>query len=145
MPIHRIAYYSTPQPTLTSEDLEAILKVARSRNAELKISGVLMHVFGQFIQLLEGPASSIETVMEAIVRDKRHSDIHIFLKQSGSTRSFERWAMWSDYVGGDLTDDEAKERDVLQQAALKALAEMNREAAIRDGAGAAANATSAGD
>ncbi|MEN3792787.1 BLUF domain-containing protein [Fulvimarina sp. MAC3] len=130
MPIHRIAYYSTPQPTLTSDDLEAIVKVARTRNAELKISGVLLHVFGQFIQLLEGPAGSIERVMEAIVRDNRHSDIHIFLKQSGAVRSFERWAMWSDYVGGDLTSDEQREREALQQAALKALADMDREAVI---------------
>ena len=141
MPIHRIAYYSTPQPTLTSSDLEAILKTAKSRNAELKISGVLLHVFGQFIQLLEGPASSIERVMASIVRDTRHSDIHIFLRQSGSERSFERWAMWSDYVGGDLTSAEQKEREALQQAALKALADMDRESAIRDRAEEAPGAT----
>ncbi|EAU40932.1 hypothetical protein FP2506_18629 [Fulvimarina pelagi HTCC2506] len=132
MGIYRIAYYSTPHPTLTSDDIEAILKVARSRNADLKLSGVLLHVFGQFIQLLEGPVASIETVMNSIVRDTRHSDIHIFLKQSGSTRSFERWAMWSDYLGGDLTEAEARERDILQQSALKALAELDRQAAIRD-------------
>ncbi|WP_158555213.1 BLUF domain-containing protein [Fulvimarina endophytica] len=131
MPIHRIAYVSVPHPALTGGDIADILRAARARNASLKLSGMLLHEFGRFIQLLEGPAASLETVLDAISRDTRHTNMRVFLSQSGFERSFGRWAMWSHFSRGELTEGETHAREILQRAALENLADMERETARR--------------
>ena len=81
---------------------------AEQRNAQLGITGLLCHQDGQFVQLLEGPQSSVDLVMEKIVIDSRHSDIEIIQRRDLPEREFADWAMaivcGQDDLGVQLTE-----------------------------------------
>ncbi|MCB8836754.1 BLUF domain-containing protein [Aurantimonas sp. VKM B-3413] len=127
MSVYRLAYVSRPAPLLTAVDIADIMKVAERRNAELGITGLLVHDFGRFVQLLEGPLESIETLMRAIILDRRHSDIRIFLQQTAERRSLDRWVVWSDYAASRLSDAELHLHEDIVQAALESLADLDRD------------------
>ena len=127
MSVYRLAYVSRPAPLLTAADIGDIMTVAERRNAELGITGLLVHDFGRFIQLLEGPLESIETLMRAIIADRRHDDIRIFLQQTAERRSLDRWVVRSDYAAGKLSDAELDLHEDIVRAALESLAELDRD------------------
>ncbi|MBO0903541.1 BLUF domain-containing protein [Jiella sonneratiae] len=127
MTIYRLAYVSRPSPGLTAEDLTSLAEAAARRNAEIGVTGLLIHEFNRFIQLLEGPLDPVETLMQAIIADKRHSDIRIFLQQSAPERSLSRWIMWSDFTRMAMSRQELLLREEIVRAALESLADLDAE------------------
>ena len=127
MAVNRLAYVSTPMPTIAATDIADILAVSRRRNLELGVTGLLVHEFGRFTQLLEGSTEAIETLMGSIIRDPRHFDIRIFLQQTAAERSLERWAMWSNYATSAATPRELETREEIVRAALESLAAIDRD------------------
>lgn len=94
--LHRIVYDSvvgTPFGAEGARDLQAILKVARSRNAALGITGVLYCDGAYFVQLLEGPADAVQAVFASIQADPRHTDIRVVERGPAETRWFPSWHM----------------------------------------------------
>ncbi|MCQ0989667.1 BLUF domain-containing protein [Jiella marina] len=135
MTIHRLAYVSRPSPEIDPEAVRAIAEAARERNRDLEVTGLLVHEFGRFIQLLEGPIASLEELMVDIIRDPRHSDIRIFLQQSGAERTMERWLLLSDFDRSATTPGELEVREEIVRAALASLAELDyerRQAAMKE-------------
>ena len=127
MLIYRLAYVSRPSPGTGVEEVRAIGTSAARRNPELGITGMLVHEFNRFIQLLEGPLDAIDTLMVAIIADNRHGDIRIFLQQSAEERSLSRWIIWSDFERMTMNSGEREVREEIVRAALESLAELDAD------------------
>lgn len=57
-------------------------------NAAVGVSGSLMFIGSVFVQLLEGEASSVETIFERICRDVRHRRLILLDLAAAETRMF---------------------------------------------------------
>jgi hypothetical protein len=55
-----LVYVSVARELMSDEDLKAILEVARRKNAERNITGMLLYRSGYFIQALEGEEADVE-------------------------------------------------------------------------------------
>ena len=94
--LHRIVYDSVvavPFGDAGERDIQAILEVARSRNAKLGVTGALFCDGAYFVQLLEGPAEAVEAVFASIHADPRHTDIRVMERGPAETRWFASWHM----------------------------------------------------
>lgn len=127
MTVYRLAYLSRPTPGITAEDIRAIAASAGRNNPGLAVTGMLIHEFNRFIQLLEGPLDAIEALMKAIIADRRHTDIRIFLRQSAPEGTLSRWVMWSDFDRIAMSRREMELREEIVRAALESLAELDAE------------------
>ena len=74
-------------------ELDAIVAVARVRNAALGVTGALMASSYTFAQILEGPSDAIDALMESILQDTRHREVKIVSAESDAPRKFPAWAM----------------------------------------------------
>ncbi|MEN3792459.1 BLUF domain-containing protein [Fulvimarina sp. MAC3] len=70
-----------------------IVERSRDNNRKRELTGALLYANGTFIQALEGPASHIETVFEAISADRRHKQIKVIELELTKARLFENWNM----------------------------------------------------
>lgn len=90
-----VLYVSTrcvPAASATSV-IAAIIGPARSRNARLGVTGVLVATEHHFAQLLEGPEDAIETLMASIAHDERHRDVKVLRSEAMGQRRFARWSL----------------------------------------------------
>ncbi|MFN3473191.1 MAG: BLUF domain-containing protein [Blastomonas sp.] len=76
-----------------SETLEDIQAVSIARNSMLDITGVLIATVSYIAQVLEGPASAVDTVMASILVDPRHCDIIVVKRAETDRRCFPLWRM----------------------------------------------------
>ena len=53
---------------LSGDDLIDLLRLARSNNTQLDITGMLLHHDGSFLQVLEGPEDSVRTLFDVSLR-----------------------------------------------------------------------------
>ncbi len=93
MTIYRLVYVSTANPELTIHDLDQILDTARARNEASGLTGLLVFNGFNFMQYLEGPASALEAVFDAICRDPRHSGVVRVFGDTAEDRLFPAWTM----------------------------------------------------
>jgi hypothetical protein len=91
--LEALSYSSAAVRIPTAQELEYLLKRARSRNEQEAVTGVLLYNGGCFHQYLEGPSAGIERVYAAICRDRLHHRIFEMLREPIETREFEGWAM----------------------------------------------------
>lgn len=89
--------------------LRSIRRVAKVRNAELGITGVLFFDSGRFLQVLEGEQDKLDELMAAISRDPRHRNITYLFQEPIARRSFSEWNMDTLDLSGE---------DELSEAAL---------------------------
>jgi len=89
----QLAYISTAVRLMNDEQLFEILKVARKRNAEHNITGVLLYSEGTFIQALEGDDKAIYEIFDLIERDNRHKNIIKLVDKPLHERNFPDWSM----------------------------------------------------
>lgn len=90
---HLLLYVSCA-PHLVSEDsLLEILETSRRNNLERAITGMLLYVEGNFMQVLEGPRAAVLDIKETIERDPRHHTVIEILNLPISERIFAEWSM----------------------------------------------------
>ncbi|MGB3242980.1 MAG: BLUF domain-containing protein [Sulfitobacter sp.] len=75
------------------DGLADILRVARSKNARLAVTGALMLYDDWFAQVLEGPKDAVETLFARIRTDPRHESVRLDQAQDAPKRLFAKWAM----------------------------------------------------
>ena len=73
--------------------LADILKVARSKNADLGVTGALMLYDDWFAQVLEGAQPVIEALYARIKADPRHDGVRLNEAGPVPKRLFAKWAM----------------------------------------------------
>ncbi|MBW8709064.1 MAG: BLUF domain-containing protein, partial [Alphaproteobacteria bacterium] len=97
-------YVSHCPRELASGELNDILVAARANNALLGISGLLLHIDGGFLQMLEGDERAVRELYARIAVDRRHQDPRIMLDREIPTRVFSDWSMG--YECPNLNDPE---------------------------------------
>ncbi|PYY32172.1 hypothetical protein DEI87_15225 [Curtobacterium sp. MCBD17_029] len=88
-----LVYMSVAVDDLTDAQLVDLLRDARLKNDALGVSGLLVAKEGRFMQVLEGPAWSVEDRFGAIQRDPRHTDVRSLSREEIDTRRFDGWSM----------------------------------------------------
>lgn len=90
-----LLYVSRPSPFITDREqtIGEIVATARARNKGLGITGALASTPDYFAQLLEGPGTSLDDLVDRIESDRRHSDFTILRMEVISRRRLPAWSM----------------------------------------------------
>ncbi len=91
--IFSIVYASSANKELEEDELQEILREARSNNESAGISGLLLYANGNFLQVLEGEQESVMDLVHRIERDNRHHGIIRLMEFTSNERSFPDWSM----------------------------------------------------
>ena len=91
--VGQIIYLSRAKYPMGHETDFQILDIARNRNAKLRLTGYLFRSKTGFLQLLEGDAARVETVMNAIRRDPLHTITTELPMRRVGFRAFAKWNM----------------------------------------------------
>jgi Sensors of blue-light using FAD len=91
--LHRTVYMSTAVGVLRAEELDRIYLRAKSANSRGGITGLMLFYEGVFLQVLEGPAAGVTSLMEKIRRDRRHANLVVLESGAVDTRSFDQSPM----------------------------------------------------
>ena len=84
--------------------VQDIVSVGRSRNKALDVTGALIFTETHFAQILEGAEDRVAELMRSIVRDERHTNVDIILRERLGARRFCSWSLA--YAGpADLVAD----------------------------------------
>ncbi len=70
-----------------------IVKWSTFNNRRLAITGALISVDGYYLQMLEGPKSSVDDLMGRIARDPRHADVTVTDMSERLERWFPDWSL----------------------------------------------------
>ena len=113
MPISRLLYSSVsrlePGALTIDRQITRIAGEAALLNEEAGITGILVFVEDQFIQILEGETEVVEEIFERICCDFRHAQVRLIDLVSVKERLFDRWHMArlceGDDPGSSLDDD----------------------------------------
>ena len=102
----RLTYASRAADGLHREDLAAIAREAQSRNRKLGITGLLLYVEGDFLQVLEGPGAAVERLYELIEQDPRNKWVTRLSTERILRRAFEDWSMGCFEIGlAEIAED----------------------------------------
>lgn len=137
---HTLVYFSTSFGLFQEEDLASILQQSRRNNAQANITGLLLYMNGNIIQVLEGEKQAVESLYKRIETDQRHTHVICVLNRPISHRLFARWSMaYEMLTTAQLEDIEAIVASYRDQASvsptddavilktLKAFYETNRQ------------------
>lgn len=91
--LFQLIYSSAATERMPKSKLYKILLGARSRNASLDVTGLLVFVNGVFLQILEGERDTVLTLMKRISSDPRHSNVKVFQETAVEQRTFPSWRM----------------------------------------------------
>lgn len=91
--LSHIIYSSTATRPMGDAELVELLETARAANAEVGLTGMLLHDSGSFFQVLEGGAADVERVFARIGADTRHEGIVKIIQEPISRRAFGDWTM----------------------------------------------------
>lgn len=75
------------------EDIQDIVRVAKVKNLQLGITGVLFFHNGKFIQVIEGEEKNIRSLLNIINKDKRHQNLVYLVDTVVQSRGFQDWNM----------------------------------------------------
>ena len=87
------AYVSRAAETMTQENLLALLQQCLANNEAGGVTGMLLYGNDTFLQVLEGEESVLDTLVDKICKDPRHSNIHFLYRRQLEVRQYEDWSM----------------------------------------------------
>lgn len=91
-----LTYTSSATREPSAESLARLLASARSFNAGLDVTGLLIYRHGTFLQTIEGASTAIDPVFDRIRRDASHAEISVLHDGKVQQRVFPQWAMMND-------------------------------------------------
>lgn len=104
--IHCI-YASTAAAGCDVDELEHLLSTARMNNAQYDITGMLLSVGNNFLQIIEGEADAVDELFLHIAGDPRHTAVTEIIRETIVSRRFGDWAMA--YAAADRSAIDAHE------------------------------------
>lgn len=113
--MHRIIYLSSSVKFLTPKEINFLLMQSRKNNLQTSITGILLYIDGDFLQVLEGPKVEILKLFDTIKADHRHKCIITVFNDTIKGKYFPNWVM------GFAVSDYKKIREI------EGLEYMNRE------------------
>jgi len=93
MALHEIVYMSLACEAMSPEQLAVLMERARACNQAAGVTGMLVYHEREFMQLLEGERSVIETLYDKIATDPRHQQVYQLWAAPITTRNFHDWTM----------------------------------------------------
>jgi hypothetical protein len=93
MLINQLIYISQATRKMSTEDLNQIHTTAKDNNATRDVTGSLFYNGGWFLQILEGPISTLNALYDKIEKDPRHKNSRVIYNEPASFRTFTRWSM----------------------------------------------------
>lgn len=91
--MHRIIYLSTANTDLNKDEINNLLNKSNQYNVKHNITGILLYIDFDFIQVLEGSKEDVHFLFEKIKRDYRHRGIISVIDESIKKRQFSAWSM----------------------------------------------------
>jgi hypothetical protein len=101
----------------TDPQLEELLKVSRHNNESQGVTGLLLYIGGNFIQLLEGEKEMVLAAHLRIANDPRHRGMITLLQGDCEKRDFSEWSMGFKKVAGSDAEKAPGYSDFLRQDA----------------------------
>ena len=93
MQLKTLAYTSRARLDLLTSDLNDIHETARHLNALDGVTGLLLFDGVRFLQIIEGSETAIDSLVQRLRRDPRHSAFEVRDERLVSARSFPAWSM----------------------------------------------------
>ncbi|MFA4891933.1 BLUF domain-containing protein [Brevundimonas sp.] len=94
--LERLVYESTATGTTTSiGNLAVILAESQRNNDRDGLTGALAAHRDRYIQVIEGPAQTLDALLRRLENDPRHRDIVLMGREPITARLFGRWTMAS--------------------------------------------------
>lgn len=93
MSINQLVYISQSTRKMSQADLNEIQKTAKENNQHIDVTGSLFYNGGWFLQVLEGPATTLESLYRKIEKDPRHKHSRVLYNEPAKFRTFTRWSM----------------------------------------------------
>jgi hypothetical protein len=119
LPVYQFVYVSSEVITFTEERLAHLLEMSRRKNSECGITGLLLYVNGNFIQLLEGAKEDVLATASRIRADNRHRGMNTLLDAECEKRDFGNWSMGFKRLEGLEAETLPGYNDFLSQEADK--------------------------
>jgi hypothetical protein len=91
--VHQLFYVSRATTAFDTAAVQAILHVARRRNAQLDVTGCLLFSGRCFAQVLEGSEQSVATLARTIGADPRHVGVRVLSRSRRAEREYADWRM----------------------------------------------------
>jgi len=91
--LFHLIYASAARWPHSRQELMALLEVARTRNSELGVTGMLLYSEGSFFQVLEGEQATLESLFAVIRNNPRHERITKIIQEPIPSRAFGDWSM----------------------------------------------------
>jgi hypothetical protein len=89
----QLVYKSVATERMPKSKLYKILVQARAKNKMAGITGLLVFVDGNFLQVLEGAPEAVAKLLKTISADPRHKDVSVIFEASVEQRTFPSWQM----------------------------------------------------
>jgi len=89
----RLLYVSKAVNNDANSHTEAILASSRAHNVSNGITGILCYGGGLFLQVIEGGRAQVNELYNALVQDKRHTDVVLLHYEEITQRRFSGWTM----------------------------------------------------
>lgn len=103
--MHLIVYTSksTSDKNRIDAILQDIVQVAKKKNKERAITGVLFYDNHRYLQFIEGEKDQLLILMDELYQDDRHQDINELINEPVSERELMDWNM--DYFNIDKNNE----------------------------------------
>lgn len=91
--LQTLVYVSSASTHLTTAQLEQLFLMARPKNTQAGVTGVLLYHDGNFMQCLEGPPEAVHATFRRIKGDPRHTGVTVIIDEPIEERSIGEWHM----------------------------------------------------
>jgi hypothetical protein len=91
-PLRQVFYHSQAAPGL-DVDIDQIIATAKRNNGMDGITGVMFFDGRSFLQVLEGPATSVAATFARVMADPRHHSLTVISDREVAERDFAYWSM----------------------------------------------------
>ena len=103
--LYELLYTSAAVKDMDTDDLLLMLEQARTKNARLGVTGMLLYHNREFMQLIEGEREDILALWETIRSDERHTSARVVFEAPIKERGFANWTMGFRNLSDINTDD----------------------------------------
>jgi hypothetical protein len=104
--IKRVIYISDHKD-YSNQNLKDIIEASQKNNPHKNVTGCLISGNSAYLQILEGPISSVDELYSKIKKDKRHSNIKMLIEEPINSRLFSSWSMRLDPFNNLMWSEES--------------------------------------
>ena len=124
--IYRIIYLSSATKLLSNNELKNLLSNSKTKNITNEITGLLLYIDGDFLQVIEGNKKDVLNLFELIKTDNRNRFVIPVFSDFVEKRQFPDWSMGF----SQLTYNELKKNVEFENISKASLSNIDDKVAI---------------